>query len=201
MGEHREDVGPEIHELLARRWSPRAWLNRPVEMEKLRACLEAARWAASSMNQQPWHFLVATRDQPEPHARLAACLADTNAVWASHAPVLMLSVAKQTFNATGQPNRFAWHDTGLATGALMAQATAFGLHVHAMGGFSRTKSRKAFGIPDGFEPVAAIALGYLGDSASLPADLQEQETAARSRRPIATWAFADNWGEAFPVVG
>ena len=200
MGEHREDAGPEIHDLLARRWSPRAWADRPVESEKLAACLEAARWAASSMNQQPWHFIVATRDEPEAHERLVGCLRETNAVWARRAPVLMLSVAQQTFDGNGKANRFAWHDTGLATGALMAQATALGLYVHAMGGFSRTRSREAFGIPEGFEPIAAVAMGYLGDSGFLPEDLREQEAAPRSRRPFGRWVIADTWGRTSPLV-
>jgi nitroreductase len=152
------------------------------------------------MNQQPWHYIVATRDQPDAHGRLAACLSDANALWAPRAPVLMLSVAKQTFDADEQPNRFAWHDTGLATAGLMIQATALGLHVHAMGGFSRMKARELFGIPASYDPVAAIAMGYLGEPDSLPEDLRDAERAPRSRRPCKTWVFAETWGRASPLV-
>ena len=115
-------------------------------------------------------------------------------------PVLLLSVARQTFDVDGQPNRFAWHDTGLSTAALMMQATALGMHVHAMGGFSRKKARGLFDIPEGYDPVAAIAMGYLGDPDSLAEDLREAEMAPRSRRPAETWAFAETWGRPFPLV-
>jgi len=200
VSEERLDVGPAILEVLARRWSPRAWADRPVEAESIELCLEAARWAASSMNQQPWYFIVATREQPDAHERLVACLSDGNAPWARRAPVLMLSVAQQTFDVDGRPNRFAWHDTGLATAALMGQATALGMHVHAMGGFSRTKARELFGIPKGCDPVAAIAMGYLGDPDSLAEELRETETAPRSRRPCRAWVFTDAWGRPSPLV-
>jgi len=152
------------------------------------------------MNLQPLHFIVATRDRPDEHARLVACLSDGNAAWARRAPVLMLSVARQSFDVDGRPNRFAWHDTGLATAALMVQATALGLHVHAMGGFSRTKAREFFGIPEGFDPVAAIAMGYLGDPDSLEEELRGTETAPRSRRPCRAWVFTDAWGRPSPLV-
>lgn len=194
MGEERLDAGPAILEVLARRWSPRAWADRPVEPEKLAICLEAARWAASSMNQQPWRFIVTARDQPNAHGRLAACLNEKNAQWARHAPVLMLSVAKQTFDGSEEPNRFAWHDTGLATAAVMIQATALGMHIHVMGGFSRAKARESFSIPKGYDPVAAIAMGYLGETDSLPEDLRDAEIAPRLRRPCKAWAFTDIWG-------
>jgi len=198
MSEEREDVGPDIVDLLARRWSPRAWADKNVEKEKLKTCFEAARWAASSMNQQPWHLVVATRDQSAEHARIVGCLSEANALWAAQAPVLMVSVAKNTFDESGKPNRFAWHDTGLATAALMIQATALGLHVHAMGGFSQTAARSALGIPEGFEPVAAIAMGYAGQPESLPEDLRTPEAAPRSRRPCEAWVFRGAWDKPWP---
>ena len=197
MAERRLDAGRPILDALARRWSPRAWADRDVEPEKIAVCLEAARWAASSRNQQPWHFIGATRGETESHARLAACLNDHNAAWAGRAPVLMVSVAQAATTADGRANRYAFHDTGLATGALMAQATALGLHVHAMGGFSRTKARELLSIPDGYDPVAALAIGYLGDPGSLPEDLRTAETAPRERRPLGEWVFAGAWGRSW----
>ncbi len=198
MSEERTDVDPDIADLLARRWSPRAWVDGDVEKDKLETCFEAARWAASSMNQQPWRLVVAMREQPSEHARIVGCLSEAKAVWASSAPVLMVSVAKNTFDESGKPNRFAWHDTGLATAALMVQATALGLHVHAMGGFSRDATRSNLGIPEGFEPVAAIAMGYAGRPDSLPEDLRMSEVAPRTRRPCEAWVFRGAWDQLWP---
>ncbi len=196
MSDARLDPGPAILPALARRWSPRAFADRPVPPDTLRTCLEAMRWAASSYNEQPWTVLVGDRAaDPDTHARLADCLTDLNRTWAPAAPVLMLTVAKQTFSRDGKPNRCAPHDVGLATAGLMVQAAELGLATHAMAGFSRTRARDAFGIPDGHEPMAALALGYPGDAASLedPA-LREMEKAPRPRRPLAQWVFGGVWG-------
>src|SRR6266702_6198279 len=116
-----------IHDLLRRRWSPRAFSDRRVEPDKLRSLWEAARWAASSFNEQPWSFIVATRQKQEEHARLLSCLVEKNQQWARLAPVLMVSVAKLKFEKTGKPNRHAFHDVGLAMGNLLVEATALGL--------------------------------------------------------------------------
>jgi nitroreductase len=149
------------------------------------------------MNQQPWHFVVATIEQRDCHSRFVACLSEANVRWASRAPVLMFSVAKRAFD-NEQPNRFAWHDTGLATAGLMIQATALGLHVHCMGGFRRATARQHLGIRDDFDPVAAIAMGYVGSPDSLPDDLRETELVVRSRRPTAQWVFGERWGNPWP---
>ena len=200
MSEKRLNPGPRIHDILARRWSPRAYAATPVEPDKVRACLEAARWAPSCYNDQPWHFIVATRDQGDVYDRLLACLADMNQAWAKAAPVLMISVARTTFTLDGKPNRHGQHDVGLATMNLMIQAAALGLHAHAMGGFDRDAARRAFGIPAGFEPMAAIALGYLGDPATLPDDRRRMEVAPRERRPMRDWVFGARWGETSTVA-
>jgi nitroreductase len=134
-----------------------------VGLEELRSLLEAARWAASSYNQQPWHFIVATKEDPRVYERLLGCIVPANALWAGKAPVLMLTVAKLTYDANGAPNRHALHDVGQATANLSLQATALGLAVHQMGGFDMERAREEFSIPEGYEPVAAIAVGYPGD--------------------------------------
>ena len=190
----------KILELLAQRWSPRAFLSHPVEPEKLRSLLEAARWAPSSYNEQPWVFLVATQQEPEDFARMLSVLVEGNRAWAQRAPVLMLSVARLNFERTGKPNRHAFHDVGLATANLMTQATALGLAVHAMAGFDVEKAREAFGIPPGWEPVAAIALGYLGEPELLPEKLRERERALRTRKPLGEMVFARRWGQVAPYV-
>ena len=189
-----------IEEILRRRWSPRAFSARPVEPEKLQRLFEAARWAPSCFNEQPWTFILATKEQPQAHANLLACLVEGNQRWASAAPVLMVSVAKLNFDKTGKPNRHAFHDVGLAMGNLLVQATALELFVHQMGGFSVEKVRELYGIPDDFEPVAAIALGYGVAADELPEGFREFDLGARSRKPVSSFVFQDHWGNISPLV-
>jgi len=189
-----------IHELLRERWSPRAFADRMVEPEELRSLLEAARWAPSSFNEQPWSFIVATKQHPGEYERLLSCLVEGNVRWAQHAPVLMLSVAKLAFERNGKPNRHAFHDVGLAVENLVIQATALGLAVHQMAGFHVDKARELFSIPDGHEPVAALVLGFPGDPAGLPEDLREREVAPRIRKPLESFVFSGQWGQSSPLV-
>lgn len=190
-----------IHDLIARRWSPRAFDERPVEPEKLKSLFEAARWAPSSNNEQPWRFIVTSRqDAPAEHDRLLACLTERNRQWALRAPVLMLSVASLNFEDDGKLNRHAYHDTGMAVGNLLLQATALGLQVHQMAGFDVQKARETSLIPTGFDPVAMIALGYPGNPAVLPDHLREREMKPRERQPIGDFVFSIKWGQTSPLV-
>jgi nitroreductase len=189
-----------VHELIKRRWSPRAFSAQPVEPEKLRSLLEAARWAASCFNAQPWSFIVATKDNAEEHERLLGCLVEANARWAGSAPVLMLSVAQLNFEHNGKPNRHALHDVGLAVATLTLEATARGLALHQMAGFDLAKAREQFKIPNGYEPVAAIALGYADSPESLPEELREKELAPRTRRPLESFVFAGSFGQTSPLL-
>lgn len=186
---------PMIHDLLRRRRSPRAFANRPVAREQIHLMLEAARWAPSAFNEQPWRFVVATQEQPEAYERLLGTLNDRNAVWARRAPLLILSVAKLTQGNTDQPNTYAFHDVGLAVGNLLAQATALGLVAHQMGGFDAARAREAVGIPAGFAPVAMIAVGYPGDAEMLPEDLRARERAPRTRKPLSEIVSLGYWSE------
>ena len=190
-----------VHDLIRERRSPLAYSDRPVGTGELRSLLEAARWAASSFNQQPWHFIVATKEVPAEYERLLGCLAPANALWAQHAPVLMLTVAKLTFDANGAPNRHALHDVGQAAAGLALQATALGLAAHQMGGFDGERARAEFSIPGDYEPVAAIAVGYPGDPESLPERLRAREGAPRTRRGLGEFVFTGRWGRTSPVVG
>ncbi len=190
----------ELHELLQKRWSPVAFSPRPVEPEKLHSLLEAARWAPSSFNEQPWVFLVATKDDAENFQRLLGCLVEGNRAWAQYAPVLMLSVAKLNFALNGKPNRHALHDVGAAAAYLTVQATALGLYVHQMAGFDADNARREYSIPEGYEPGAAIALGYLGDDAGLPEKLRGRSAAGRKRKPAGEFVFAGSWGRDFPLA-
>jgi nitroreductase len=194
------DVQHPIHELFRRRWSPRAFDERPIEPEKVTSLFEAARWAPSSNNEQPWRFLVATKEQEAEYARLLDCLLEGNRKWAYRAPVLILSVARMTFGDDAKPNRHAYHDTGLATENLVLQATASGLAAHQMAGFDLDKARANLNIPQGFEPVAMIAIGYPRDPDVLPDYLKQRELAPRERNPISAFVFSGDFGKPSPLV-
>ena len=187
------DVACPIHALLQRRWSPRAFADRMVEPEQLQSLFEAARWAPSSNNEQPWHFIVGTKADPSAHDRLVACLKEGNRKWAFRAPVLILSVARLNLEDEGAPNRHAWHDTGMAALSLCLQATALGLVTHQMAGFEIEKARTDLGIPAGYEPVAMIAVGYPGDPASLPDYLRERELKPRERKAVTEFVSHGRW--------
>lgn len=189
-----------IHELLRERWSPRAFSDRRVEPDALRSLLEAARWAPSSSNEQPWSLIVTTKEDPDGFGGVLRCLMDGNIPWAQRAPVLMVSVARLSFEDEGKPNRHAFHDVGQAVANLSVQATALGLVVHQMAGFYPDKVRELYGIPKEFEPVAVIALGYPGDPESLPEKFRSRELAPRERKPLAEFVFAERWGKASPLI-
>ncbi|MEL6182819.1 MAG: nitroreductase family protein, partial [Myxococcota bacterium] len=171
-----------LFEPLEQRWSPKTFSRRPLEPGVLRRLLEAARWAPSCFNEQPWRFIVAARDlDPEGHAALSAVIVDKNRQWAQHAPVLMLSIASMNFARNGRANRWATHDTGQAVASMLVQATTEGLLVHQMGGFDQEAARQRFAIPEGYEPIAAIAVGYPpnadeGDPAFLAMDAERHRT-------------------------
>lgn len=191
-----------IHELISARWSPYAYNGKSVEPAKLLSCLEAARWAASSYNEQPWRFIIATRDNRAEWDRLLSCLLEANQAWARHAGVLILTVASTTFQRNGKPNRVCEHDIALAAANLTFQATALGLHVHQMAGINADAIRQTYAIPAGFNPVTAIAIGYAASTATEApdAELAQRDAAARSRKPLSEFVFASSWGTSAPVV-
>jgi nitroreductase len=176
---------------IAERWSPRAFDDRPIAADDLTAMFEAARWAASAFNAQPWRFVYAMRGE-RAFATVLACLRETNAGWAQHAAVLLIAAAKTT-HEDGSPNGHAIHDLGQAMATLAIDATARGIHVHQMAGFYPDKARALLGVPDGFEPKTAAALGYLGDHGRLPEKLRERELAARQRKPLEELMFRGAW--------
>ena len=186
-----------IHELIKQRWSPLAFNIRPVEPEKIASLLEAARWAASCFNEQPWFFIVATQDNAQEYEKLFSCLVEANQTWAKDAPLLMLSVAKLSFTRNNKPKRHALHDLGFAVGNLTLQAQALGLFVHQMGGFDADKARTLYSIPEDYEPVAAIAIGYPGNLSQLDEDLQQRELSPRSRKPLTEFVFRGNWNQSY----
>lgn len=189
-----------VHELIGRRWSPRAFSDRPVEPDKLLSLFEAARWAPSSSNEQPWTFLVATQADTKNYEAMMAVLVDFNRSWASKAPVLILAVAHTQFAKDGRPNRWGFYDLGQAAASLSLQATALGLATHQMAGFDADAARKQFAVPEGWEPLSVIALGYPGDPNSLGEKLRERETAPRIRKPLESFVFSGTWGHPAEVV-
>lgn len=189
-----------VHDLIRGRWSPRAFSNRTVERDKLLTVLEASRWAASCFNEQPWSFIIATKNEPAEYDRLLSCLVEFNQLWAQSAPVLILSVSKLHFDHNGKENRHAFHDVGAASCNLTTQAMALELFVHQMAGFDGEKAQSLFGIPQGWEPVAMMAIGYLGDSQTLPESLREQELAPRSRKPLTEFIFTGKWNQTSDLV-
>ncbi len=184
-----------IHDLLARRWSPRAFAERSVETEKIERLLEAARWASSCFNEQPWVFLIATNDQPAAHNSLLSCLVEGNQVWAKRAPLLMITVAKLHFDHNGHTNRHAIHDVGLAVGNLVVQATTMDLVIHQMAGILPEQIRESYSLLLGYEPVTALAIGYPGDLTTLPEEFREREQASRSRKTLQEFVFSKTWGQ------
>lgn len=188
-----------VNEIIRRRWSPRAFAEKGVEPEVLRSLFEAARWAPSSNNEQPWSYLVATKEDVTNFAKMVSILVEFNAAWAQHVPVLGLSVAHLKFR-DGKPNRVALHDVGSASAQLTFEANSRGLFVHQMAGFDAAKARQVLAIPEDWEPVAALALGYPGDPQSLPEKLRERELAPRSRKPLAEFVMTGSWGHTAPFV-
>jgi nitroreductase len=183
-----------VHELIRTRWSPRAFADKPVSQNVLQSIFEAARWAPSSNNEQPWAYVVASRNDKESFEKMLSVLVEFNANWAKDASVLAIAVAKLTFAKNNAPNRNAQYDTGAATAMLSVEATANGLFVHQMAGFDPEKARQVFGIPAGWDAIAALAIGYPGDPASLPQPLKDREMAPRTRKPIAEFVMAGHWG-------
>lgn len=180
---------PGVLEVILHRWSPRAYAERDVAPEDLKRVFEAARWAASSYNEQPWRFLVGHKGS-ETYTRIFDTLVPQNQSWAKSAPVLILSVAKKHFTHSGDQNLHAWHDVGAATATLGLQATALGLHAHSMAGFDHALAKSSFGIPDDHDTVAVTALGYLGDSATLPDTLRKMEESPRQRKELKDIVFS-----------
>lgn len=177
-----------IQETIRQRWSPRAFAATPVAPEALHQVFEAASWAASAMNEQPWRYLYAHQTDQAAFAKLVDCLAPGNQPWARHAPVLILTLAKTHYD-NGAANGVALHDLGMANANLILEATALGLHGHFMAGFDAAKARTAFQLPDGLQPVAVIALGYLGDASQLEEPFLSREAAPRQRKALADFTF------------
>ena len=181
-----EGVLPVIHE----RWSARSFSEREVSPETLRKVFEAARWAASSGNAQPWRFVVGLKGS-QTHEKIAATLGGANKTWAPKAPVLILGTALAV-NAKGGANAYALYDLGAASALLTLEAAELGMTTHQMAGYDHEAARKALGIPEEYALGSVIALGYQGEPAELgDATLIERETTARTRKPLEEIVFSE----------
>jgi nitroreductase len=186
-----------IHDIIANRWSPRAYdASKPVTQTQITALLEAARWAPSCFGDQPWRFIVWDKNADASAWQQAFdCLVPSNQTWAKDAPVLVLICADTLFSHNQTPNKWAQYDTGAAAMSLCLQATSLGLATHQMGGFNGDKACEAFAIPAQYNPISMLAVGYEGDANNLPDDLKARELAERKRKPIGELFFNSVWGK------
>jgi nitroreductase len=171
-----------------------------VSESDLRSVFEAARWAASSYNEQPWTYFVAAKENPQEFQRLLSCLVEANQEWAKAAPVLVLGVVSLKFSRNNKDNRAAVHDLGLASANLVVEATARGLSVHQMIGILPDKAREVYQIPEHSEAWTAMAIGYKADPAKLPDALKERDLTPRQRKPLPQFVFTGKWGQPSPLV-
>ena len=183
-----------IQDVLASRYSPYGFADRSVSRADLASVFEAARWAASSFNEQPWSFVVALREDPEEFELLLSCLVEGNQSWAKRAPVLALGTFRQKFSHNDRPNRVALHDLGLASATLTVEAEARGLCVHQMAGIVPDRAREVYGIPAHVEAATALAIGYAADPDSLPDNLKLRDSTPRERKPTREFVFGAGWG-------
>ncbi|MDD3143646.1 MAG: nitroreductase family protein [Candidatus Cloacimonetes bacterium] len=174
-----------IHEVIQKRWSPRAFADLPLSEEQALTLFEAARWAASCFNEQPWRFIWSLKDGSDKYQTLFGCLSERNQEWVGSASLLILALTKSTFSATGKANRWARHDLGLAIGNLTTQATLMDLYVHSMAGFSRKEATARFDLPEDLEPLTMIAVGWLGDPETLSDKDQQSEHQVQTRKDLA----------------
>ena len=194
------DTDYPVHQLIADRWSPYGFSDSVPPTDDLLALFEAARWAASSYNEQPWSYIVATRDNADEFDRLLGCLVEGNQTWAGNAPVLALSVASLTFTRNGKPNAAAIHDLGLAAGNLCLEATARGLAVHQMIGILPEVARETYQIPDDHQPLTGLAIGYAANPDTLRDALRKRDESPRERKPLAEFVFAGKWGATTDLI-
>ena len=201
MQERKAITSVPIYDLLARRWSPRAFdASRPVTRQQLTVLLEAGRWAPSCNGDEPWRYLIWDRMRdPQGWQKAFDCLTDSNKKWVKNVPLLMLSCAGSIFGHSGKPNRWGQHDTGAASVSMALQAVALGLIVHQMGGFDAEKARAAFNIPAENTPMAMIAIGYQAAPDILDDETKAKELKARGRKPLGERFFEGGWGN--PVTG
>ena len=189
-----------IHPLLAERWSPYAFGGESVAVSDLETLFEAARWAPSSYNEQPWRFIVARREEPKAFEKVLSCLVEFNRGWARHAPVLALGLVESGRAGGGPPGPVPAHDLGLAAASLVLEATHRGLAVHQMSGIVADRIREAYALPDEVLPLTALAIGYAAPLETTPGEWRERQARPRERRRLSEFVFGARWGEPAPFL-
>jgi len=170
----------KVHKLITDRWSPRAFDDRAVDYDKIHLLFEAAKWAPSSRNAQPWRFIFATKEMSD-YKVFIDLMTEVNQQWASTAPLLVMPLAQVISTYKNRPNRLAFFETGMAVGNLLAQATAMDLMVHQMSGYDHERAKETLVIPTRYEPMSIMAIGYKGEPAKLPSDVAAWEKRERTR--------------------
>ena len=181
-----------ILEIIQERWSPVAFSSSKVEEFKLKAMFEAAGYAPSCNNEQPWLFVYSTHDEKEIFNDFLGFLAEGNKLWAKNAYALAISMARTKFSYNDKPNRFAFYDTGMAVTNLLLQAQTLDIFVHQMGGYSIEKVKEYFSLGDGIEPIAMMAIGYLGDGSDLSPELLKRDEKRRPRKSVSEFVFKNS---------
>lgn len=179
----------EINELILKRWSPVAFDPKPVEFEKIHLLFEAAKWAPSGNNAQPWRFIYATKDMPE-YETFLELMSEPNRVWAKTAPLLVLALAQVVSIYKNRANRLAFYETGMAVSNLLIQATSMDLLVHQMAGYDHERAKEILVIPTRYEPAALMAIGYKGDPSILPEKVAAREDKERTRMEISKFLIS-----------
>jgi nitroreductase len=181
---------------IANRFSPMHFqIGKEISENELNTLFDAARWAASSFNEQPWNFVYAFRSDKELFEKFLSFLTEYNQKWASTASVLAVAVASEDLQQTGKANAYSWYDTGQAVAQMVVQASAMGLQGHQMGGFDKEIAREVLGIPAGYQPVAVIALGYPAPLDEVPGEFSERAHQKRDRRPLESFVFRGAFGK------
>lgn len=189
-----------VHEHISARWSPYAFSEASVSETDLRSLFEAARWAPSSYNEQPWAYIVARKENAAEFAKVLSCLVEANQAWAKNAPVLAIGLARTTFSRNGTLNKAALHDLGLASANLTMQAGVHGLHVHQMIGIDPAKVREVFKVPADVEPLTGLAIGHVGKADDLPTSIRERDLSPRQRKPLSEFVFDTEWKHAASIL-
>ena len=187
-----------INELSRTRWSPRAFSTQPVEIEKLQSLMEAARWSASGGNEQPWRFMLGIHPD-ETWSKIFETLEDGNKTWAKQVPVLLHTIGKKTRGKRNTGNFYYAYDTGQSVAHLSLEAMYRGLYVHQMAGFYPEKAIELFEIPDGYQPLTAVAIGYLGDPGLLTGRNYDRELEPRVRKDFSEFVFTGKFGSPLDI--
>ncbi len=195
---NRANTDHPVSEIIAKRWSARAFSTRPVEFSKLLSILEAARWAPSSRNEQPWRYIVFTSDNPEMLKKAQSVLKEIND-YSKRAPILICAITKKTYSENGNPNRLHFHDLGAANENMFLEAFNQGLIMHEMGGFDVQKARDIFNVPEDYEVGIMIAIGYQDTYHVLPERLRQKAFTPRVRKPLSEIVFIEEIGNGIKV--